>query len=110
MRQLVSCKKHFLVDVRHESIRIYICHGFKHFIFQVLLHLCDIAYALLCKALKLSYVYVGAVYGKGGVLRQMHFLEQVVVVFCRGCELYYHRDAYMVLHDRMNLHTAFFLA
>ena len=74
---------------------------------EVLFHLGDIADAFLGKPLKLSIINVGSVHGQSRLLGQVHLFEQIMVVFGRGGQFYHHRNAHLVLHYGVYLHSAF---
>ena len=110
MGEFTSCKKHFLVYVRHQSLRVDVSNGFKFLVLKVFLHFGHVAHAFFGKTLELCDVDVTTIHRQSGVFWQMHLLQQVMIVFCGGCELHHHRHADMILHYRMYFHAAFFLA
>ena len=110
MCQFSTRKAYFLINVSNKTVRIDICHGLDNLVFEVLLHLRDIADAFLRKTLKLCDINIGTVYSQGRILWQMHLFEQIMVVLCSGSELYDHRYADMILHDGMHFHPSFLLA
>ena len=110
MGEFPSCKKHFLVYVRHQSLRVDVSNGFKFLVLKVFLHFGHVANALFCKALELCDIDISTIHRQSGVFGQMHLFEQVMVVFRGRGELHHHRHADMVLHYRMHFHAAFLLA
>ena len=110
MGEFPSCKKHFLVYVRHQSLRVDVSNGLKYLVLKVFLHFGHVAHAFFGKTLELCDVDVTTIHRQSGVLCQMHLLQQVMIVFCGRCELHHHRHADMILHYRMHFHAAFLLA
>lgn len=109
MNQFSPSKQHFLVNMGYKSLRVNIGNRLKYLIFEVLLHFGDIAHSFFGKPLELGNINISPIHCQCGILWEMDFLEQIVVMLCGRCEPHYHRHAHMILHDGMHLQATFLL-
>ena len=78
--QLAPGEPHALVHMRGQALRVDVGHRIEHPVREVPLHLGGVAHALLGEPLELRDVDVGPIHREGGILREVHLLEQVAVV------------------------------